>query len=194
MSDPTSLPNFPPPANEHPLRGRVLDVLVDAGAQPNIDGDGDVAYQANDQTIFIRVTEGELPVMRVFGQWTLPDEIAADPEKVAATCNEVNLSLNCVKTGVANNTLVVTSEHIVTPQADLNTLVQVSTSIILSAVQLWHERALGLEPGQSGQAGQAGEPGPDAGGAPEANGQPGQAGPGGQPGQPGEPGQPGQGS
>ena len=78
MSDPTSLPNFPPPADEHPLRGRVLDVLVDAGAQPNLDTDGDVAYQANEQTIFVRVTEGELPVMRVFGQWTLPDEVASD--------------------------------------------------------------------------------------------------------------------
>ena len=54
MTDPTSLPNFPPPADEHPLRGRVLDVLVDMGAQPNLDTDGDVAYQANEQTIFVR--------------------------------------------------------------------------------------------------------------------------------------------
>jgi hypothetical protein len=162
MSDPTSLPNFPPPANEHPLRGRVLDVLVDAGAQPNIDTDGDVAFQANEQTIFVRVTEGDLPVMRVFGQWTLPEEISGDAEKVSSTCNEVNLSLNCVKTGVANNTLVVTSEHLVTEGADVATLVQVSTSIILSAVQLWHERALGLEPG----AGQAdGDQGPDTNGS-----------------------------
>jgi hypothetical protein len=106
MSDPTSLPSFPPPADEHPLRGRVLDVLVDMGAQPNLDTDGDVAYQANEQTIFVRVTEGDLPVMRVFGQWTLPDEVASDADKVSATCNEVNLSLNCVKTGVANNTLL----------------------------------------------------------------------------------------
>ncbi|KGN42607.1 T3SS (YopN, CesT) and YbjN peptide-binding chaperone 1 [Knoellia aerolata] len=167
MSDPTSLPSFPPPADEHPLRGRVLDVLVDMGAQPNLDTDGDVAYQANEQTIFVRVTEGELPVMRIFGQWTLPDEVASDTAKVSATCNEVNLSLNCVKTGVANNTLVVTSEHLVVPGAEVATLVQVSTSIILSAVQLWHERALGLEPGQ-GQSDQSGPPQDEAG--PEANG------------------------
>lgn len=149
MSDPTALPSFPPPADEHPLRGRVLDVLIDMGAQPNLDTDGDVAYQANEQTIFVRVTEGDLPVMRIFGQWTLPDEVASDAAKVAATCNEVNLSLNCVKSGVANNTLVVTSEHLVVPGAEVSTLVQVSTSIILSAVQLWHERALGLESGQT---------------------------------------------
>lgn len=160
MSDPTALPNFPPPANEHPLRGRVLDVLVDAGAQPNIDTDGDVAFQANEQTIFVRVTEGDMPVMRIFGQWTLPDEVANDADKVSSTCNQINLSLNCVKTGVANNTLVVTSEHLVVDGADVATLVQVSTSIILSAVQLWHERALGIEPGQ-GQ----GDEGPDANGS-----------------------------
>ncbi len=172
MSDPTSLPNFPPPANEHPLRGRVLDVLVDAGAQPNIDNDGDVAFQANDQTVFVRVTEGDLPVMRIFGQWTLPDEVAADQDKVAATCNEVNLSLNCVKTGVANNTLVVTSEHLVTEGADVATLVQVSTSIILSGVQLWHERALGLEPGSTQGVEQQEVPSdaPDSSGPPDTNG------------------------
>lgn len=162
MSDPTALPNFPPPPNEHPLRGRVLDVLVDMGAQPNLDTDGDVAYQANEQTLFVRVTEGELPVMRVFGQWTLPEEVAANPEKVWTTCNDVNLSLNCVKTGVANNTLVVTSEHLVVEGADVSTLIQVSTSILLSAVQLWHERALGVEPGHAGEGGQAG---PDANGS-----------------------------
>ena len=58
--------------------------------------------------------------------------------------------------------------------ADVATLVQVSTSIILSAVQLWHERALGLESGQGTQGpqspqGQAeqdgGQPGPDANGS-----------------------------
>ena len=172
MSDPTALPNFPPPANEHPLRGRVLDVLVDAGAQPNIDTDGDVAFQANDQTVFVRVTEGDLPVMRIFGQWTLPEEVASDTVRVAATCNEVNLSLNCVKTGVANSTLVVTSEHLVTEGADVATLVQVSTSIILSGVQLWHERALGLEPGQTqGEVpSDAPEGSGEAGPAPETNG------------------------
>ena len=165
MSDPTSLPSFPPPADEHPLRGRVLDVLVDMGAQPNLDTDGDVAYQANEQTIFVRITEGDLPVMRIFGQWTLPEEVASDTVRVAATCNEVNLSLNCVKTGVANNTLVVTSEHLVVPGAELSTLVQVATSIILSAVQLWHERALGLESGQTPDDASQTETGPDANGS-----------------------------
>ena len=68
MTDPTSLPNFPPPADEHPLRGRVLDVLVDLGLQPNIDSDGDVAFTVNEQQLFIRCSEGEVEIMRVFGQ------------------------------------------------------------------------------------------------------------------------------
>ena len=44
MTDPASLPNFPPPADEHPLRGRVLDVLQDLEVQPDIDADGDVTF------------------------------------------------------------------------------------------------------------------------------------------------------
>ena len=49
MTDPASLPNFPPPADEHPLRGRVLDVLQDLEVQPDIHADGDVTSTLNDQ-------------------------------------------------------------------------------------------------------------------------------------------------
>ena len=146
MTDPTSLPNFPPPADEHPLRGRVLDVLVDLGVQPNIDTDGDVAFRVNDQQLFVRCSEGEVEIMRVFGQWQVQEELLGDRLKLHETCNELNLNMNCVKTGVAGSTLVVTGEHLVTPGADLSTLVQVSIQVILSAVQLWHQRVLGIDP------------------------------------------------
>jgi len=39
MTDPTSLPDFPPPSDQRPLRGRVLDVLLDEGYRPDIDDD-----------------------------------------------------------------------------------------------------------------------------------------------------------
>lgn len=48
MTDPTALPNFPPPSDEHPLRGRVLDALQDLGIEPVIDSDGDVAFQVGE--------------------------------------------------------------------------------------------------------------------------------------------------
>ena len=62
MSDPTSLPNFPPPADEHPLRGRVLDVLKDHQLDPNIDADGDVAFMIGEppQQLFVRCQDGDL--------------------------------------------------------------------------------------------------------------------------------------
>ena len=154
MTDPTSLPNFPPPADEHPLRGRVLDVLVDLGVQPNIDTDGDVAFRVSDQQLFVRCSEGEVEIMRVFGQWQVQEELLGDRLKLHETCNELNLNMNCVKTGVAGSTLVVTGEHLVTPGADLSTLVQVSIQVILSAVQLWHQRVLGIDPSDPDTAGE----------------------------------------
>ena len=153
MTDPTSLPNFPPPPNEHPLRGRVLDVLVDLGLQPNLDNDGDVAFTVNEQQLFVRCSEGEVEIMRVFGQWQIQDEMLEDRLKLHETCNELNLNMNCVKTGVAGSTLVVTGEHLVTPGADLSTLVQVSIQVILSTVQLWHQRVLGIDPSAPDGAG-----------------------------------------
>ena len=154
MTDPTSLPNFPPPPDEHPLRGRVLDVLVDLGLAPNLDNDGDVAFTVNDQQLFVRCSEGEVEIMRVFGQWQIQEDLLADRLHLHETCNELNLNMNCVKTGVAGSTLVVTGEHLVTPGADLSTLVQVSIQVILSAVQLWHQRVLGIDPSAPDGAGE----------------------------------------
>ncbi len=154
MTDPTSLPNFPPPPDEHPLRGRVLDVLVDLGLGPNIDGDGDVAFTVNDQSLFVRCTEGDVEIMRLFGQWQIQDEHLADRVKLFETCNEVNLHMNHVKTGIAGSTLVVTGEHVVTAGADLSVLVQVSIQVVLSGVQIWHQRLVGIDPDAPDGAGE----------------------------------------
>ena len=146
MTDPTSLPNFPPPPDEHPLRGRVLDVLVDLGLPPNLDTDGDVAFTDNDQQLFVRCSEGEVEIMRVFGQWQIQEDLLQDRLHLHETCNELNLNMNCVKTGVAGSTLVVIGEHLVTPGADVSTMLQVSIQVILSGVHIWHQRVLGIDP------------------------------------------------
>ena len=146
MTDPTSLPNFPPPADEHPLRGRVLDVLVDVGLAPNIDDDGDVAVTVNDQQLFVRCVDAEAQVMRVFGQWAIQEDLREDVVRLLEQCNNLNLHMNCVKTGITNNTLVVTSEHLITPGADLSALVQISLQIVLQTVHLWHQQILGIAP------------------------------------------------
>jgi hypothetical protein len=152
MTDPSSLPNFPPPPDEHPLRGRVLDVLVDLGLQPNLDTDGDVAFSVNDQALFVRCSEGEVEVMRVFGQWQIQEGLLADRLHLHETCNELNLNMNCVKTGVAGSTLVVISEHLTTRGSDLSTMLQVAIQVILSGVHIWHQRVLGIDPNAEGDA------------------------------------------
>ena len=154
MTDPTSLPNFPPPPDEHPHRGRVLDALIDQGLAPDIDGDGDVAFTAQDQQLFVRCSEGDFQIMRLFGQWAIGDAVPSDPLKRLETCNELTLQLNIVKAGLANDTLVVTAEHVVTPQSDVPTLVAVSVQLVLAGVQMWHERIMGGGPDAGPGAGQ----------------------------------------
>ena len=159
MTDPTSLPNFPPPPDEHPLRGRVLDALIDQGLAPDIDGDGDVAFTVQDQQLFVRCTEGDFQIMRLFGQWAISDAVPSDPLTRLATCNEITLQLNIVKAGLANDTLVVTGEHIVTPTSDVAALVNITIQLVLAGVQMWHERIMGG--GESGPG--AGQPAPGGG-------------------------------
>jgi hypothetical protein len=158
MTDPTSLPNFPPPPDEHPLRGRVLDALIDQGLNPDIDSDGDVAFTVQDQQLFVRCTEGDFQIMRVFGQWAISDAVPADPMLRLQVCNDLTLQLNIVKAGIANGTLVVTGEHVVSPQTDVNALVAVTTQLVLAGVQMWHERIMGG--GHDGGPG-SGQPAPE---------------------------------
>jgi hypothetical protein len=160
MTDPTSLPNFPPPPDEHPLRGRVLDALIDQGLGPDIDSDGDVAFTVQEQQLFVRCTEGDFQIMRVFGQWAISDAVPADPLKRLETCNELTLQLNIVKAGLANNTLVVTGEHVVTPQTEVSALLSITIQLVLAGVQMWHERIMAGGP-DSGPG--AGQPAPDGG-------------------------------
>jgi altronate dehydratase len=144
MSDPTALPNFPPPADEHPLRGLVIDALQDLGLEPNVDSEGDVAFKANDQQLFVRCLESEVKIMRVFGQWQLGEPVPQDKVMQLSVCNDVNLSMTMVKTGIGNNALVVTSEHLVLSDASVKQLVSVSIQISLATVQAWHERIMKL--------------------------------------------------
>ncbi len=143
MTDPTNLPNFPPPADEHPLRGRILDVLQDEGFRPDIDADGDVSFKVEGQQLFVHCTEGDMPVMRVFGQWQIGADLPTEPLQQYQAANDLSLRLNVVKAGINNGTLVVTCEHIIFGQADVKTYIQVSVQLVLTAVQMWHQLMLG---------------------------------------------------
>jgi hypothetical protein len=121
----------------------VLDALIDQGLAPNVDNDGDVAFTVQDQQLFVRCTEGDFQIMRLFGQWAISDTVPSDPLTRLATCNEITLQLNVVKAGLANDTLVVTSEHIVDQTSNVPALVNVSIQLVLAGVQMWHERIMG---------------------------------------------------
>lgn len=148
MSDPTALPNFPPPPDEHPLRGRILDVIQDLGLAPAIDDDGDVAFTVDGQSMFARCQDGDLPIMRVFGQWLIGDHVPDDLMVRLQRCNDFTLQLISAKTGLSGDNLVVTSEHVITPGADLSVLFQVSVNVVLQAVALWNGSFLEQSPNQ----------------------------------------------
>ncbi len=139
MTDPTALPDFPPPPNEHPLRGRVLDVLLDEGYRPDIDPDGDVAVKVQGQQLYLRCAEGDITVMRIFGQWRLGDSVVQDELSRLRACNTVTARLSVAKTTLADDILVVSAEHVVTASTPLQQIVTTSLELVLTAVNLWHE-------------------------------------------------------
>lgn len=147
MTDPTSLPNFAPPATaptaatagDSSLQQRVLAALQDEGFRPEVDADGDVSYKVEGQQLFVRCVDGEPAMMRIFGQWQITDDLPQDITKQLLAANDVSLSLNIVKTGLANGNLIVTGEHLVSAADDVKSLVQSTTQMVLTAVQLWHQ-------------------------------------------------------
>lgn len=159
MTDPTALPDFPPPPNEHPLRGRLLDVLIDEGYRPDIDADGDVAVKVQGQQMYLRCAEGDLTVMRIFGQWRLTDAVVQDELSRLRACNAVTARLSVAKTTLADDILVVSAEHVVTAATPLQQIVVTSLELVLTAVNLWHEalaEITGTQPGEQ-QGEQSGE-------------------------------------
>ncbi|MCH8612400.1 hypothetical protein [Arsenicicoccus dermatophilus] len=158
MTDPTSIPSFPPAADEHPLRGQVIDALHDDGLMADIDADGDVSFKVQGQQLFVRCIEGEVTIMRVFGQWQIGDDIPQDELSQLRACNELNLRMSVVKSGLAGGTLVVTAEHVMLPGTDVKTLLPMTTSVVLTAVHTWHQIVTGdlqfdtgLVPGEGDQ-------------------------------------------
>lgn len=151
MTDPTSLPDFPPPPNERPLRGRVLDALLDEGYRPDIDDDGDVAVKVQGQQLYVRCVEGDVTILRIFGQWRLGDAVSTDELARLRACNSVTGRLSVAKTTLTDDVLVASAEHVVTPGTPLALVVNSSLELVLTAVNMWHEAL-----GQSGT-------GPDAG-------------------------------
>jgi hypothetical protein len=113
VTDPTSLPSFPPPEDEHPLRGRVLDALLDEGYEPLIDEDGDVAVREQDQMMFVPLPRHRAADDAVFGQWLLDDTIEGDELTRLRAANAVTGALNLVKATVHGDRLAIAVDLVV---------------------------------------------------------------------------------
>ena len=149
MTDPTSLPSFPPPPDEHPLRGKVLDAMIDEGHQPRIDEDGDVAVSIQEQMLFVRCLDTQPPMMRVFGQWLLDDSLAGDEITRLRAANAVTSALNLVKVTVNADRLAVAVDLIVADGMDLGPLLTATLEAVLGSVRTWHQTVQQLlEPGE----------------------------------------------
>ena len=138
MTDPTSLPSFPPPEGPAPLRGRVLDALIDEGLQPEIDEDGDVAVRVQEQMTFVRCLDTEPPMMRVFGQWLLDETVAGDELTRLRAANAVTGALNLVKVTVHDDRLAVAVDLVVADGMDLRGLLTATLDAVLGSVRTWH--------------------------------------------------------
>ena len=160
MTDPTSLPNFMPsvpdagpngaPVSETPVRDRIMQVLKGLGIEPAVDSDGDLEFAIVDNegtstTLFARVAEGDLALVRFFGQWQLADPVSTDRNERLARCNDMTMQLNIVKLSLVQESLVVSAEHVVTPNADLDILVPLSVNHILQSVGFFFQSWLPAE-------------------------------------------------
>lgn len=150
MSDPSALPSFPPPPEEHPLRGRVLDVLIDAGLAPDLDGDGDVAVQVEGQKMFVRCADGDMPLMRIFGQWRIGPSVPDDEVARLRAASAVTARLNLVKVTLHDSVLLVAIDAIVSPDTDLRQVLVSGFPALMGAVQMWHKQAGGAVGGDDG--------------------------------------------
>jgi len=155
MTDPTALPNLPGFGNnpapsetgpaEAPLTERVTAALRELELEPSTDSDGDITFTFQDQQLFIRTSEDDAQILRVFGQWRLAEPVPTDPVERLRACNDVNIAFNMIKTSMAEDTLLVTSEHMLPRGADVRSLLMVAIPLVLHGVSLWHQRAIGEE-------------------------------------------------
>jgi hypothetical protein len=167
MTDPTSLPNFMPSspggtpngatASDTPVRDRVIAVLKGLGIEASIDGDGDIEFAIVDNegtstTLFARVAEGDLAVVRFFGQWQLAEPVSPDRNERLARCNDLTMQLNIVKLSLVQESLVVSAEHVITPNADLDILVPLSVNHILQSVGFFFQSWLPQDAAAPGEA------------------------------------------
>jgi hypothetical protein len=137
VTDPTSLPEFIPAPDGDPLRRRVFDTLLEEGVRPGVDEDGDVAFRAQGQLLFVRCLPTEPPLIRVFGQW-IENEVPGGEITRLRAANAVVGRFNLIKATVVDDRLVVAADLVISDGIDLTSLLAASIQAILHSVQAWY--------------------------------------------------------
>ncbi|HEY6798573.1 MAG TPA: hypothetical protein VI248_28170 [Kineosporiaceae bacterium] len=148
----TAAPDLAPAEGDDPLRGRVLDALLDEGFRPDIDEDGDVAVRVQGQQMFVRCLETVPPLMRVFGQWMIGDDVPGDELVRLRATNSVVGALNLIKATVVDNRLVIAVDLVVNDATELRPLLAATIEAVLGSVQMWHATVLEFYSAETGTA------------------------------------------
>jgi hypothetical protein len=138
VTDPASLPVFPPPEVQFVLRARMLTALTDMALAPDVDADGDVVVMVDQQRLFVRCTDSTPPLARVFGQWQIDSEVPGDELLRLQAANAVTMAIHLVKTTLVEDRLVSAVDLIVTDDLHLPSLLSAAMGMVVQSVQTWH--------------------------------------------------------
>ena len=161
MTDPTALPNLSPQPSgglsqqngadlpeATPARDRFVAALRELGLDSSVDGDGDLEFKVDDQTLFARVAEGDNPIGRVFGQWQLGEPVSNDPLERLQRTNDFTMQLNLIRICIVNDSLVASGDIVALPSTDLTKMMELTINHLLGSVRLFFQSWL-PEPGQA---------------------------------------------
>ncbi len=126
------------------LRERVTETLSGQGFRPQIDDDGDVAVRVEGQALFVRCFDTEPPLIRVFGQWAMDEDVPGDTVTRLRAANALTGALNLVKVTALDDWLVVAVDLVVTDTTPLDSLLTATLEAVRGSVHTWHSTVLRL--------------------------------------------------
>jgi len=97
----------------------------------------------------VRCMDTAPPLMRVFGQWMIGEDVPGDELLRLQAANAVTGALNLVKATVVDDRLVIAVDLVVADSLDLRALLAATVDAVLGSVQTWHATVLELSGGGS---------------------------------------------
>lgn len=119
------------------MRAKVIEALESRGAQVEQTPDGLLSFMDGQHRINASMREDKPGYLEIFGSWKLGDDVPGDATARLAACNEVSLTLACVKLGMYKDILVVTSDHVLAATDDVDVRVAASVVSIREAHARW---------------------------------------------------------